>query len=107
PPATVDPRRGAHQRPAPDIERADALRTIQLVGRQAQEVDPHRLDIERDLAGGLRGVAVEPGAPGMGERGDLGERLYYADLVVHRHDRDQRGALGDRPGQAVRPAQPV
>ena len=101
-PAAVDQRQQPHPRPAPDIERADALRPVDLVAGDRQQVDLHRLDIERDLAEGLRRIGVEQHAAGAAQRADLGERLDDADLVMRRHDRDQQRALVERRGERGR-----
>ena len=60
-----------------------------------QQVDAERRDVERQLAGRLHGVGVEQRAAGVGDGGELGDRLDGADLVVGVHHRDQRGAVGD------------
>ena len=58
-PAAVDQRFEPHPRPAADIEGADALGRVHLVAGDRHQVDLHRLHVEPDLAGGLRGVGVE------------------------------------------------
>ena len=65
------------------------------------QIEPHRLDGERDLAEGLRRIGVEQDAAGAAQRADLGERLDHADLVMRRHHRNQEGAVRHRRGQPV------
>ena len=96
-----DQRLQPHARLAAHVERADALRAVDLVAGDAHQVDLHRLDVERDLAGGLGRVGVEEGLLLAADLADLGERLDDADLVVHRHDRDHHGLVGDGRAQGV------
>ena len=100
--AAHDQRHQPHARLAADVERADALGPVDLVAGDAHQVDVHRLDVERDLAGGLRRVGVEEGLLLAADLADLGERLDDADLVVHRHDRDDHGLVGDGRAQLRR-----
>ena len=65
------------------------------------QIDLHRLDIERNLAGGLRGIGVEQDATGPTQRTDLVKRLNDANLVMRRHDRHQKRAVGDRFGESI------
>ena len=95
--AAVEHRLEADRRVAPaDVQRADALGAVHLVGRQAHQVEAHRLDVERHLARGLGRVGVEQHAPPAADRADLGERVQRADLVVRRHQADEDGPVGDR-----------
>ena len=100
-PAAHDQRHQAHARLAADVERADALGPVDLVARDAHQVDVHRLDVERDLAGGLGRVGVEEGLLLAADLADLGQRLDDADLVVHRHDRDHHRLVGDGRAQRL------
>ena len=50
---------GMQSHAAPDPQRADALRSVELVRRDRQQVHAERLDVDRDLAGGLHGVGVK------------------------------------------------
>jgi len=54
-----------------------------------------RIHVYRDLAHGLRRVAVERHAALPADAADLGHRLERAHFVVRVHDRDQHGALPD------------
>ena len=61
--AAVDDRFEPHARVLlADVQGADALRPVNLVGRQAQQVDAHLFDVDRHLADGLHGVGVEEDA---------------------------------------------
>src|SRR5262249_28415440 len=95
-PAAIDLRLAARPRPAPDVERANTFRPVDLMAGYRHEVDAHGIDVERELAEGLRCVGVEEDAPRAAERTDLGKRLDHADLVMRRHHRDQRGLVLDR-----------
>ena len=46
-----------------DVQRADALRALELVGAEREQVDAERLDVEVDVRRGLDGVDVEAGRP--------------------------------------------
>jgi hypothetical protein len=62
--AAVDQRQKAHARPPPDVERADSLRSIDLMAGNRHEIDMHCLNIERNLAEGLSRVGMEEHPPG-------------------------------------------
>ena len=96
--------RGRDQPPAaPHPERAGALRPVELVGRQRQQIDAETLHVDRDLADRLHGVRVEQRALRMRDRRQLRNRLDRADLVVGMHDRDE-GGLGARAPPRASPA---
>jgi hypothetical protein len=71
------------------------------VGGRRQQVDPHRLDVHRDLAHRLGGVGVEDDAALLGQRADGRDVLDGPDLVVGEHDRDQDGLVGHRSADLV------
>ena len=86
-----------------DVQRADALRALELVGAERDEVGAERLDVEVDVRRGLDGVDVEQDAlAGPDPRGDLGDRLDRADLVVGEHDRDEDRLVVERRLELVR-----
>ncbi len=88
---------GEDVRPVADVQRADALRALELVGAERHEVRAERLDVEVDVRRGLDGVDVEDDAlAGADPGGDLGDRLDRADLVVGEHDRDQDRLVVER-----------
>ena len=94
---------------------ADAERAADLVAGDGHGVEPARGEVDRQLPEGLHRVGVERHAVRPGDRGELGDRLHRADLVVGPHDgdqRDRRRVGGDRglegcrvrPGRRRRPA---
>lgn len=80
---------------AADVQRADALRGVELVAAQGEHVDVLRLDVDRHVADSLYRIGVEEHAVLLADRADFGDRLDRADLVVRVHDRDERGLVGD------------
>ena len=82
---------GREPHAAADPERADTLGAVELVGRQRQQVHAERAHVYRHLADGLHGVGVEQGAVASSDRGQVGDRLDGADLVVGVHDGDDGG----------------
>ena len=101
--AAVDQRLEAERRLATHVQRADALRAVDLVRRERQQVDVHRLDDQRQLAGALRGVDVERDAALAADRADGGDVLHDADLVVHVHQRDELRVGAQRRPHLLRP----
>ena len=57
--AAVDQRPQPERRLAPHVQRTDAFRAVDLVRRERQQVDVHRFDVERQLAGALRCIDVK------------------------------------------------
>jgi hypothetical protein len=98
--AAVDLGIDAHPRLAPHPQRADALGPVHLVRRQRRQVELHRLDVDRDLAGRLDDVRVDEGLRvlGLDRAHDLRHRLHHADLIVGEHDAHQDGLVGDGIG---------
>ena len=91
--AAVQERLRAHARVATaDVQGANALGTIHFVGGQAQQVDAHVVDIERQLAGSLNGIGVEEHAVALTQGANLLDRLQGANFVIGGHHADQ-----DRP----------
>ena len=88
------------------IERADALGAVQLVSRQRQHVDRGRLQIDRDLAGGLHRISVEQRTGAMRQFGELFDRKQCSGLVIGPHHRGDRGARTERTpiGFKIEPA---
>ena len=79
-----------------DIQHAHAARAAELVRGERQHVNAHRLHVDRHMADRLHRVRMEHSAHRMGEFRDLPDRLDGADLVVRRHDGDERGVLAQR-----------
>mmetsp|Transcript_20258 Transcript_20258/g.71617 ORF Transcript_20258/g.71617 Transcript_20258/m.71617 type:complete len:489 (+) Transcript_20258:292-1758(+) len=94
-------RRHAHARSPAHVERADALRAVELVRRDGEQVDVHLVDVDGELARHLRGVAVEERLVCAAQRADLGDGLHDANLVVHAHDRHQRRLRRQRLAQLL------
>ena len=87
---------GQDVRAVPDVQRADALRSLELVRRDRQQVDAERLDVEVDPRRGLHRVDVEQDTAPCANPGDeLGDRLDRPDLVVGEHERDEDRPIGD------------
>ena len=53
---------GEDVRPVADVQRADALRALELVGAERDQVGAERLDVEVDVRRGLDGIDVEDDA---------------------------------------------
>ncbi len=87
--------------PAPDIQRADAFRAVDLVRRDRGQIDLELVHVERHLPDHLHGVGVEQHALLFRDRANRRERLDDADLVVGGHDRDEDGLGGDGVSQLV------
>ena len=86
--------RRLHPRAALDPERAGALRAVELVRRQRQQVDAERTHVDRDLSRRLHGVGVHQRAVLVRNGRQLADWLNRSDLVVgvhHRHQRRLRG----------------
>ena len=66
------------------------LRAVHLVAGDAHQVDIHRPDVDRDLADRLGGVDVQQRPGGVDQLRRRRDRLDRADLVVDRHQRDDR-----------------
>lgn len=75
-------------------ERSDPLRPTELVGAQTEEIDVTGDTWEIGPAEGLDRIGVDHrfGCMSADELDDPGEGLEGADLVVHRHHRDQTDA---------------
>src|ERR1700678_1528294 len=84
---------------AANVERADALGTVEFVGGKREDVDVHGVHVDGDLAQSLHAVGVEDYAFFVAELADFGYRLDGADLVVGKHDGDQDGLVVNGPTQ--------
>ena len=78
-----------------DVQHAHAARAAELVRGQGQHVNAHLLHVDRHVADRLHCVRVELRADRMRQLGNLPDRLDGADLIVRRHDGDERGVLGE------------
>src|SRR5438445_4465043 len=95
-PAAVDLRLDAHPGLPAHVLGADALRSVDLVGRHGHQIDLELLQVDLDLACRLHRVAVEDDAFRAANLADLGDRLDHADLVVHHHHRNEDRVGADR-----------
>ena len=75
--------------PLPDVERTRALRAVELVAGDGQQVAVEGLDVDRHLAHGLYRVGVEVDVGLAGDNANLRHWLEGADLVVGHHHRDE------------------
>ena len=90
-----------HLQLGPDPERARARRAVDVIARERQEIDPHRVDGERHPPEGAHGVDVQGHARRAREPADLAERLQRPDLRTRGTDRNE-GRLGaERTAQGV------
>src|SRR5262249_17478236 len=72
-----------------NVQRADSFGAVDLVRREAHQVDIERVDVDGQLADGLGGVAMKQHAARFADASDVGDGLDDADLVVGEHDRDE------------------
>ena len=86
---------------ATDVRGADALRSVELVRRQRQRVDPQRVDGDLQLAGCLHGVGVEQGAGVVRHARERRDVIDVAQLVVGERQRDQRRIRPERGAERV------
>ena len=94
--------------PVPQVERADPLRALELMGGDRQHVGAERLDVDVDVRRRLDGIDSEQHvAMGPHAATDLGDRLDRPDLVVGEHDRDEDRLVVDRSVELVRIDSPI
>ena len=89
-------------RAALDPERAGALRAVELVRRERQQIDAERAHVDRNLRDRLHGVGVKERAARVRDPREIGHRLHRPDLVVGVHHRDERGLVGQRRLEGLR-----
>src|SRR3974390_3656529 len=73
----------------PDVERADALRGMNLVAGNRERVAGDSVDVDRDLGSGLHRIGVETYAGFGGDPSDFFDGLQGSGCVVRHHDGDQ------------------
>src|SRR5205823_984935 len=100
--AAVDDRGHANAWLAAYPQRSDALRSVELVRADGDQIHLHLLDVEGQLANALHGVAVEQDPLLLADGADLGNRLHRPDLVVREHDRDQDRLVRHRVAHLLR-----
>jgi hypothetical protein len=76
-----------------DVEDADALWRVELMARDAEQVDAGFSKVDWDFSDGLYGVGVEGGAFGFGQFGDFFDREDDAGFVVGPHYGDQSSII--------------
>ncbi len=85
-----------------DIEGADALGSVNLVGAERHEIDAHLLHVDRDLAHALGRIAVKQDALFFCDLSNLLDRVDRPDFVIGEHDGDEDGLVGDRVPDVLR-----
>ena len=80
-----------------NVERTDALRAVYFVRGNGEQVHAETIYIERQLSGGLHGVAMEQDVCSGGDTANLFDGLNGAELVVGMHDADQNCFWLKRP----------
>ena len=83
-------------------QHADALRGVQLVPGDREQIDAEISNIDGDFAERLGGIGVHEDAVLPADGGDLPNRLERADLVVRVHHGDESRARHDRSANGVR-----
>jgi hypothetical protein len=86
---------------AAHVQRPDALRPVEFVAHDRQQIDAELVDAGRNLADGLRSVGVKQHAMLAGNTGTVLDRLDRADFVVGVHDADQDRPRCDRSPKIV------
>ena len=86
---------------------SDAFGAVDLVGTQADEIQPERIGAQRNVTEGLGCIAVERDCVRMTDLCQLQQRLLYADFIVCRHHAHQPGVGLDCLVQLVRRDQAV
>src|SRR5580698_285720 len=85
--ATVELR--FERRAGANVERASALRPVNFVGGNGEQVHAEAVYVERHLSGGLHGVAMQQNFRGGGDAANFFDRLDGAELVVGVHHADE------------------
>src|SRR5580704_2876134 len=90
--AAIDDGRELHARvAAANIQRANALGTVNFVAADGQQVDIVFLHVHRDFADGLHAVNGKENAVFLGDFADFGDGIDHANLIVGVHYGDQDG----------------
>src|SRR5215831_917202 len=99
-PPTVDERleRGA----TANVKSANALRRMDLVTSDGEQVDAKLVHVRGNLSHRLRRVGVEVNSPQASDATHLGDWLDCPHLVVGMHDADENGPRRDRPHDIAR-----
>src|SRR5918993_143587 len=90
------------------VKHAHALRSIELVSRQREQIDAERIDVEGQRARSLHRIGMQRNTAVPGNRGNVLDRLNRTRLIVRVHDGDQARLWphlgGDCPGIDDAPA---
>src|SRR5262249_10312434 len=73
----------------PNVEGANTLGAVDLVGGNGEKVDIVLLHVHRDLAHGLNAIDGKNNAVFFGDLADFRDRIDRANFVVGVHDGDQ------------------
>mmetsp|Transcript_39914 Transcript_39914/g.102906 ORF Transcript_39914/g.102906 Transcript_39914/m.102906 type:complete len:318 (-) Transcript_39914:73-1026(-) len=92
---------------AADIQRSHTFWAVYLVARNRQEVDVHRIHVDRNLANALSCIAVEKHLPLSAHFANLLYRLDHTYLVVYCHHRYEAGVIAHSRAQHVQIDQAV
>mgnify|MGYP006943196337 CR=1 FL=1 len=85
-----------HRRAAAAVERADALRSVELMRREREHIHVIAPHVHRDMPDRLHRVRVEHNAPLAAERANVGNGLNGAELIVGVHYADKAGVRPQR-----------
>src|SRR5439155_200641 len=84
-------------------QRATSFRGINLVRRKRKQITAERFNVDRNSAGGLHRVSVQPQMASSTvafrahQRANLGNRLHGPDFSVSHHDANQDRGGSHRP----------
>ena len=84
-----------------DYQRADAARAAELMRRKHQGVGAERRKIDIEATGRLHGIHVHHSAEPPRRRGNLGDRLDYAGLVIGHHQAREHAPRASRARASV------
>ena len=105
--ATVDLRLQALLGPRADVERTDALGTVDFMGGKRHQVDRPVRQVNRHLARTLGGIDVEQGPVFTHALADGRDVVDGAQLIVDQHQRHQEGVLAQCLADRLRSDQPI
>ena len=76
------------------IEHTDARGTVHLMAAESEEVAVHRLHVNLEMGSTLGAIDHHGDAMGMGDLGNLGDRVYGSEDITDMGDADELGAFG-------------
>ncbi len=77
------------------------------MGAEGHQIDLERAQVDGHLAGGLGGIDVEDDVLLATQLTQLGDRLYHADFIIHRHHRGNDGVGAQRRAELFQRDQAV